>query len=80
MYFLDEIARGGQANVVRVGCKQKLGGFTTFVLKISEGGSYVAKDVKKCTQIKNEHFGNVLGAETLGSLNVIAMEEAVESL
>ena len=40
----------------------------------------VKKDVKKCTQIKNEHFVNVLGAETLGSLNVIAMEEAVESL
>ena len=78
--FLGEIGRGGQALVLKVACPEGLGGYDTFALKVSMGGSLLEKEIKKSLQVKHDNFVEILGAESKGGINIIAMEQGIESL
>ena len=66
--------------VIRVACPQKVGGKSTFALKISMGGSFLEKEIEKSAAFKHDYFIHVLGAESKKGLNILAMEEAKGSL
>ena len=44
------------------------------------GGKLLEKEVLKSIEIHHPNFVHILGAETLNNVNLIAMEEAHESL
>ena len=80
LVYLEDIGKGGQAVVVRVASEAGIKGFNTFALKISMGGSFLEKEIYKSLEFEHENFIHVLAAEAKQGLNILAMEEGIESL